>query len=101
MAEGMLPELQLCLPGPDKLSRASHPYQLCWASHYKDVELLEHVQRRAGELVKDPEHKSNEEWLRELRLFNLDKRRLRGGYINLPERRLQPDGDQCLLPSNK
>ena len=61
---------------------------ICWAhleycmlpGYREDGELLEQVQRRATK-IRGLEFLSYEEKLRELGLFNLDKRKFQGGFI--------------------
>ena len=55
-----------------------------WSPYYsKDIEKLERVQRRITKMIPRLRNKSYEERLRELNLFNLSKRRMRGDLIEV------------------
>ena len=46
------------------------------SQHRRDIDLLEHIQRRATEMFHRMKYLSYEDRLRELMLFSLEKRRL-------------------------
>ncbi|KAJ7408852.1 hypothetical protein WISP_118260 [Willisornis vidua] len=77
--------------------------QFCVPHYKKDMEVPKCVQRKATELDKGLEHKFYEKWLRELGLFSMKKRRLRGDISTLCNHLKGDYGQaegQFLLPDN-